>query len=175
MEGVAPRPGCMIRTIYDALMEPGRSVPPPKQRKRRSKRTEGLKTQGKIEKYLININIPKELCATPKVEGADGGDGGGGGARAQKRKGAVWLEDLTADRRSKKSLKLMVDDYDDACVDTNSRTTSPVHLGDKIRGMGGADQKTKLVQRGWAGFKTVTEKEGGDALLGLDGKTRDFI
>ena len=105
---------------------------------------------------MTKINIPKEFCDTTTVVGASGGDNGGGGARAPKRKGDVLSEDPSADRRHKKLLKPMVEEYHDVCAKTNSRTTGPVHLGDKIFGMGGADSKTKM---GGVGIESVTEKE----------------
>ena len=159
VEGAAQRSGNGTRSITDVLMEPRRAVPPPKLRKRRVKRSEVTAPQGTIKKYFSNICIPKEW------------NDGGGGSGATKRKGDELLEDWTDVRMPKKSLKLMVEDYDNACMDTNSRTRCPITLGGKIREWDGADGKTIKNTRGEAGFKTVTEKEGGIGLLGLDETT----
>ena len=115
--------------------------------------------------------IPREWCATPRTEGAGDACDGGGGAGARKRKVELSMEDLMRGTRSEKTLKLMVEGANEVCMESNSRAKSPILLGGKIRDWEGADGRTVNGTKEGAGFKTLTEKEGGIAGLGLDQMT----
>ena len=175
VEGAAPRSGYKIRLINDVLMEPGRRNAPPKRRKRVAKRSEEIKPPGNIQKYFAQICVPKEWCATPKMEGASNGVGGGGGAGLLKRKGDLSLEELMHGTRSKKSKKLSVEETDDVCMNTNSRTKCPVLWGTKS-GIGKEPTgRLEMMKGNGLNLKSLTEKEGGNASLGLDKMTNEFI
>ena len=115
--------------------------------------------------------IPREWCATPRTEGAGDACDGGGGAGARKRKVELSMEDSMRGTRSEKTLKIMVEGAKEACMESNFRTKSPILLGGKIRDWEGADGTTENGSKGGVGLKTLTEKEGGNAELGLDQMT----
>ena len=97
------------------------------------------------------------------------------GACLRKRKGDHLVEDPERLIQPGKSRRRLVEDDDTICVETNSRTNSPILWGAKS----GIGRETTYGQKNIMGngldLKTLRAKEGGTSLGLDDGKTENQI
>ena len=85
------------------------------------------------------------------------------------------MEGLTHHERPEKSRRLSVEEIEETNPDANSRTKCPVILGAKS-GIGrDLTTRRKMGARNGLDLKSLTEKEGGNASLGLDERTDKFL